>query len=117
MRPERRFMLLWTKKSPHLRGAVTNFVATLKIGGSARPHLRNPNLYRGSKLGVKLRGQSLFQILQALSVKTPHLEGGDKTGDNLGAPTLEGGGRSNLQVGERHGRRNHAFCQIQWREG
>jgi len=91
MRPERRFSLLWTEKSPHLRGAVTNFVATLKIGGSARPHLRNPNLYKGSKLQVKLRGQSLFQILQTLSVKTPHSEGGDKTGDSLGAPTLEGG--------------------------
>jgi hypothetical protein len=92
MRPERRFMLLWTEKSPHSLGAVTTFVATLKIGGFARPHLRNPNLYKGSKLQVKLRGQSLFQILQTLSIKLPHLEGGDKTGDSLGAPTLEGGG-------------------------
>jgi hypothetical protein len=92
MRPERRFMLLWTEKSPHLRGAVTNFVATLKIGGFARPHLQNPNSYKGSKLPLKLRGQSLFQILQTLSVKTPHSEGGDKTGDTLEAPTLEGGG-------------------------
>jgi hypothetical protein len=90
MMPERRFSLLWTEKSPHLRGAVTNFVATCKIGGFARPHLRNPNLYKGSRLQVKPRGQSLFQILQTLSVKLPHLEGGDKSGDTLEAPTLEG---------------------------
>jgi len=85
-------MQFWTEKSPHFLGTVTNFVATLKIGGFARPHLRNPNLYKGSKLQLQLRGQSLFQILQTLYVKTPHLEGGDKTGDSLGAPTLEGGG-------------------------
>jgi len=83
-------MSFWTEKSPHFLGTVTNFVATLKIGRSARPHLQNPNLYKGSKLQVKLRGQSLFKILQTLSVKTPHLECGDKTGDSLGAPTLEG---------------------------
>jgi hypothetical protein len=85
-------MPFWTEKSPRFWGAVTTFVATCKIGGFARPHLRNPNLYKGSKLQVKLRGQSLFQILQTLSVKTPHLEGGDKSGDSLGAPTPSGYG-------------------------
>jgi hypothetical protein len=82
-------MSLWTEKSPHFLGTVTNFVATLKIGGFARPHLRNPNLYKGSKLQVKLRGQSLFQILQTGSVKSPHLGSGDKSGDTLEAPTLQ----------------------------
>jgi hypothetical protein len=78
-------MPFWTEKSPHLRGAVVNFVVTRKIEGFARPHLRNPDLYKGSKLQLQLRGQSLFKILQALSVKTPHL-GSD---DTLEAPTLQ----------------------------
>jgi hypothetical protein len=94
-------MPFWTEKSPHSLGAVTNFVATLKIGGFARPHLQNPNLYKGSKLQVKLRGQSLFQILQTLSVKLPHLEGGDKSGDSLGAPTPRLGGREEVKAWRR----------------
>jgi hypothetical protein len=98
-RPERRFMLLWTEKSPHFLGAVTTFVATLKIGGSARPHLRNPSSYKGSKLQLKLRGQSLFQILQTLSVKNPHLEGGDKSGDTWGLPPLRLWGRGEVNYG------------------
>jgi hypothetical protein len=83
-------MPFWTEKSPHLRGAVVNFVVTRKIEGSARPHLRNPDLYKESKLQVKLRGQSLFKILQTLSVKTPHLGSDDKSDDSLGTPALEG---------------------------
>jgi hypothetical protein len=82
-------MPFWTEKSPHLRGAVVNFVVTRKIERFARPHLQNPNLYKGSKLQLQLRGQSLFKILQTLSVKTPHLGSDDKSDDTLEAPTLQ----------------------------
>jgi hypothetical protein len=82
-------MQSWTEKFPHLRGAVVNFVVTRKIEGFARPSLQNPNLYKGSKLQVKLRGQSLFKILQTLSVETPHLGSDDKSDDTLEAPTLQ----------------------------
>jgi hypothetical protein len=80
MTPERRFMPFWTEKSPHLRGTVVNFVVTRKIEGFARPHQRNPDLYKGSKLQPKLWAQSLFKILQTLSVKTPHLGSDDTLG-------------------------------------
>jgi hypothetical protein len=82
-------MQSWTEKFPHLRGAVVTFVVTRKIEGFARPHPRNPNLYKRSKLKLKLRDQSLFKILQTLSVKTPHLGSDDKSDDTLEGPTLQ----------------------------
>ncbi len=78
-------MRFWTEKSPSLRATVVNFVVTRKIGGFARPHEQDPNLYRDRKLQLQLSVLALFKILQTLSVKNPHLEGDDKSDDTLGA--------------------------------
>jgi len=91
MTPKREFMPFWTEKSPQGWGAVTNFVATFKIGGFSVSGLQNPNLYKDPKLQVQLRPLSDFKILQTLSAKNPHSEGGDKSGDTLG-----GGARGTL---------------------